>query len=349
MSQPEVSPARSDADRLLAARLFTAATDDRSVRTRLRHRYAGRHDVLDALWWRAHPLSTAPSGRPDPALALAALRRATYARPTAEPVPYTDDAGATTMISPAELALREAMASLTADTAALDRVLALDHDGLGPDPLVPALSSAALSPLALSPPPMSSPALSPPMSPPPDASARPPARRRAVLTIVGVVLVAAAAFAFGRLAERPVPAASPNPSSSRYDGGAQRGSATLALLESAQQPQDIPPFALGTDTISSSVHLIFDGYGPGVVVFGALGHRDTVCMVVIVAEEQSSQTCSAADRFIDDGLRLRVTTGGRVINDSGYLVPSYYEFRWTGDGSVSATSNALPYPALPSK
>lgn len=321
MSQPDDAPAQQRAAaHLLAARLLDRATDDRGLRTRLRASYHGRHDVLDALWWRAHPLSTAPSGTPDPALELEPLRRAAYARSTAAPVPYTDTAtGGTVLVSPAELALRQAMHALDADTEALDRVLTLDHE----------------------------------RSIPVTASVQPPAplRRRLALAIAAIVVVAAVAFTLGRLADRPTTSAASQSSQSDarsgYSGAGQRGTATLALLESAQQPHDIPPFALGTDTIASSVHLIFDGYAPGVTVYGALGHRDSVCMVVIVAENESAQTCSTADRFIDNGLRLRVTTPARVVNDSGYLVPSYFEFTWAGDGSVSATSNAYPYPASP--
>lgn len=41
-------------------------------------RYRGRGDVADQLWWLAHPGSTAPSGRPDPLVALEAARTALY-------------------------------------------------------------------------------------------------------------------------------------------------------------------------------------------------------------------------------------------------------------------------------
>ena len=328
MSRPEAPPGASEAARLLAR-----ATDDPALRSRLRSHYEGRHDVLDALWWRVHPLTTAPSGRADPALALDPLRRAAYSRSTAAPVPYRDAGGATVLISPGELALREALTVLDADTAALDRVLADDVGERRPPVLPPDPNTATADP----------------NSPMPIDGMRRPLVRRVVLAVAAVVVIAALGFTLGRLADRPGPGAGSDSSASPYDGGAQRGEATLALLESAQQPRDIPPFALGTDTIASSVHLIFNGYGPGVLVYGALGHRDSVCLVVVIAEERSSQTCSTTDRFIDDGLRLRVTTTGRVVNDSGYPVPSFYRFRWAGDGSISATSNAVPYPALPSK
>jgi len=313
MSQPDRTPAQHDAERLLAR-----ATDDRTLRSRLRAEYRGRHDVLDALWWRVHPLSPAPSGMADPAISLEPLRRAAYARSTVAPVPFTDPAsGSTVLISPAELALREATLALNADAADLDAVVRAIHDDPVPAEITPAAPQTAL-----------------------------PLRRRAALGIAAVVIVAIAAFALGRLGDRPPSPAAPNPSSSQF-AAAQRGTATLALLQSTQTPHDIPPFALGTDTISSTVHLIFDGYGPGVTVYGALGHRDTVCMVVIVAETQSSQTCAPTGRYISDGLRVRVTTGGQIVNDAGYLVPSFYDFTWAGDGTVSAVSNAYLFPAAP--
>lgn len=71
---------RDATSRLTPEAALERATDDDWLE-RVRSAYRGRHDVLDALWWAAHPLTTAPSGTQDPATGLAALQRAVFARP----------------------------------------------------------------------------------------------------------------------------------------------------------------------------------------------------------------------------------------------------------------------------
>src|SRR5690554_2918616 len=68
-------PSGLDADRALER-----AHDDTAYEAALRDAYRGRHDVLDALWWAAHPLTHSPRGVPDPATGLRDLKRAAYAR-----------------------------------------------------------------------------------------------------------------------------------------------------------------------------------------------------------------------------------------------------------------------------
>jgi hypothetical protein len=63
-----------------AGNLREAAQADAALGAVLRRAYLGRHDVLDALWWRAHPLTETPAGRLDPAAELPTLQAAVYSR-----------------------------------------------------------------------------------------------------------------------------------------------------------------------------------------------------------------------------------------------------------------------------
>lgn len=89
--------------------------------------YRGSGDVLDALWWRLHPLAPTPSGTPDPCTALPALQAHVYARPVAHasPGPF-DRAGSANpaqQLAVAQHELRTLDRRLSDDAAALDTLL----------------------------------------------------------------------------------------------------------------------------------------------------------------------------------------------------------------------------------
>jgi len=108
----------------VADRLESAAESDPGLLIALRAAYRGRHDVQDALWWRAHPLSESPGGHSDP---LADL----------------DDPGHEE---------RELSRLLAQDAEALDQVLVSFRDWPGadedaaPDPALPAYIAPEIPP-----------------------------------------------------------------------------------------------------------------------------------------------------------------------------------------------------------
>jgi hypothetical protein len=95
-----------------AERLWVAARTDAAMLAVVRGAYRGRLDVLDALWWRAHPLTPTPDGRQDPAAELAPLQAAVYSR-----------AAVTEPGAGSEQRLAALTAQLAADGAALDTTL----------------------------------------------------------------------------------------------------------------------------------------------------------------------------------------------------------------------------------
>ncbi len=110
----------------VAGRLESAAETDPGLLIALRAAYRGRHDVRDALWWRAHPLSLTPGGRPDPLVGLGAERAAVESRSRVDG-PRSEvadpDTGEPVSATGSEHRLRELSRLLAQDAAALDLVL----------------------------------------------------------------------------------------------------------------------------------------------------------------------------------------------------------------------------------
>jgi hypothetical protein len=59
---------------------YEHAVTDAGFCARVASRYAGEHDLLDALWWLDHPDDLAPSGAPSPRRLLSIARRSLYDR-----------------------------------------------------------------------------------------------------------------------------------------------------------------------------------------------------------------------------------------------------------------------------
>lgn len=104
--------------RLMAGRGFEAA---------LRQAWGGPGPLDDAVHWRQHPSTMAPSGRPDPADRLGELRAQVYARPTGtEPtVSVTDASGAPLLLGESEARLLVLEQLLVRDAVALDDAIAV--------------------------------------------------------------------------------------------------------------------------------------------------------------------------------------------------------------------------------
>ena len=80
MEPPRIPPLSPHEAELALAR----ASADADWLASLRKAYQGRHDVLDALWWVAHPNTRAPGGLADPADGLRDLQRAVFSRAAAQ-------------------------------------------------------------------------------------------------------------------------------------------------------------------------------------------------------------------------------------------------------------------------
>ncbi len=311
-----------------AARLLAAASADPALSARLRAAYRGTDDALDALWWRAHPLTETPAGIPDPAIEWDALRRTAYSRGG----------------SPADLAavyeheqrtrrsavlLDEAMRAITPVNAAV-----LSDARPAVPPAMDAMQvRAAEAGTAERVPPLS-----------------PPTKRRtpiAIAIVAAAIVLIGVGFGLGHGVASP---ATPDPSPSHTFGpfsAGQHGTSTLALLEEPQTPGDIPPLALADDIVASTVHLLPGIDSPAVTVYGALSKSQEICLILITSDLKTASTCATETTFVANGIRLRITTADEVVNHFGFATPAYYDYIWTSDGAIVGTSNVYQFPAPP--
>ena len=105
--------------------LYALLSRDAHALAALRAVYSGSNDVLDAVWWREHPLADTPDGRPDPARVLDRLKARAFSRVgSAALVELTDpETGEVRQVPEAAAALVAAEARLQNEAAALDAAL----------------------------------------------------------------------------------------------------------------------------------------------------------------------------------------------------------------------------------
>lgn len=101
---------------------YSRARRDPDFLEAVRRGFAGRHDVLDALWWLDHPADAAPDGTPAPVHELRALQRRVFSAD-----------GGSLGDPEASLALSELQAEILAERAAIeDAVAAVEAEGSAP-------------------------------------------------------------------------------------------------------------------------------------------------------------------------------------------------------------------------
>lgn len=271
---------KPNSEKARAEQVWAAAHTDAALLAALRLAYP-HGDVLDALWWRAHPLTPTPDGLPDPAAALSALQAAVYSRPAASAPPIDrDDVDR----------LRALERQLAAYDRALDVVLdsALDAARVGsalaePDNGFLTSVTAAVTT--------------------PEAAAASPYRRgrraallaAAVLLGVGVTIgVQAVASPPGQISVAP----SPSPTVDREN-----------LLHVFSYPSEYPVIDLGPTYRSDSVrnHTTSDPDAVGFGIYFAQRASDQLyCLVVQNADTTGSAACDTNDGIRKSGLQLRV-------------------------------------------
>lgn len=335
----------------LPADPIAAMLDDPPMLAALRAIYRGPHDVMDALWWRLHPLTRGPSGTPDPGIALAALRHEAYSRRGSEAplVAMVDEtSGRTVLVRSSEFALHEAERRQQLDAASLasavESVMRAQSDRPRQESTVrdPPIEGATGDSSAMFD--GSGEGGSELIGiDGPRAAGRVRTRRRTrkwCVAALVIVAIAAGAFAAGRMSFQHVASPTPVPSSSLglFSAG-QHGSATIALLQSPQTPSDVPPFAFDSAIIPGSIHVFAAVQSRGATVYGALTKTGLLCLVAVTVDLHSAQTCATQHVFVTDGIRLRITTNTPVATATGASDFAYFQYLWTSDGSIVGSSN----------
>lgn len=309
-----------------AERLLDQANSDPEFETKLRAGYDGRHDVLDALWWAAHPHTSSPRGVADPAADLRQLQRAAFSRSAAE--------------SPGELhqaehRLREAERMLADDAVRLEEAVA------SVEPTAPAIRDAFPD------------ARPEDDSAPTEMQTRP--RRKYLLPLISVAAVLAAIVAFPALSGLGADADSdPTPTTTspiaervRTEivtlGSEGNVGDPLAILDRAQNPEDRP-----ADVVlrfRPETYRALPGLVSHAQLYLARGNEtDAVCFVVIREDEQGMSACQPESQFT--GQHMSLGSGRYELTPELTILTESYSLFPNGDFSYAATARATGQEVL---
>ncbi len=309
-----------------AHRLSIAAAADAALASALRDAYRGRHDVLDALWWRCHPLTQSPAGRPDPAAELPPLQAEVYSR--IRPDSPTGDG---------EQRLRALTDRLRRDAADLDEVLLLFRDEPALPRVAPTFGTAALPVVEDAPG-----DLGPANRGRPRTLGGPGLRRTLLLLAAGAIVGAIAVGAVSALV--------------RQGGSATRSadevaaSASPGLVRLFNQPPvpDQTTIDLGRGFRPDSIRAMFVEKETSSSVYVARRGDDLYCVILRTQGQQGARACVGLAELARRGMDLTVTVpvnpftlGKDSLHEADALAD--VTIRVSTDGDV--TSETAPHPA----
>ena len=350
-----------------AEELWSAAQTDAQLLARLRAGYAGRHDVLDALWWASHPLATSPRRVPDPASQLASLQAAVFSRQNeTEPLIEVSsrDTGYSVRMTRPEHRLRALLDELADDETALDAVLERMRGRPAADVATAVLTDTAAPtdtavPTDTAAPTDTAPA-APPGSPPESfPTAHPPARqRKRWRTSVLVAIGACAGIAAGLVAGMWMKGALDQPGDgtaavenlfAAFESTAapQSAGSTSDVLQVFDQSAGLPggeSLNLGRGFINESIRSVFGtvrqpgGYG----VYAVQRETDDYCLVILDGYQGISSACASLRVLQQNGLWLMSRVVAKFPGNDNPHSPLYVDVavRWSPDGTFS--QHAVP-------
>lgn len=310
----------------VAHRLSIAAATDAALASALRDAYRGRHDVLDALWWRCHPLTQSPAGRRDPAAELPPLQAEVYSRMRPD-----------SPIGDGERRLRALTDRLRRDAADLDEVLLLFRDGPALPPVAPAFGTAALPSVRNAPG-----DLGPGNGTPPRTFGGPGLRRTLLLFAAGAVIGAITVGAVSALVRQG--------GSATRSANEATSAASPGLVRLFNQPPvpDQATIDLGPGFRPDSVREMFIEKETSSSVYVARRGDDLYCVILRTQGQQGARACVGLAELARRGMDLTVTVpvnpftlGKDSLQEAGALAD--VTIRVSTDGDV--TSETAPHPA----
>ncbi|WP_146078148.1 hypothetical protein [Subtercola sp. Z020] len=337
--------------------LHALLVDDETARRALTDAYTGPHDILDAVWWREHPLTPTPEGRPDPAAARVALQKRAFAPGVSEPLVEVLDADSGEVVCVPESAARLVALEgrLRSDAAALDKALVDAR---------PALDAAtARRAPAATPAPTPTPVVKAPASGSAEthtaAAAPTPTletwRRRSQLWMwtavaAGLLLLAGVGIAvaqqlsptanvFGRSAGSIVdPSGSPATSSADPAATATALPPGLTIFEDPSLAPSIPPQNIDPYYKPESLRLL--GVADSELTVYAVENRiDQPCLLAVYVDGTQSATCVTKQEFASMGIELRITSLRATPAGEAAPDPSEDVVFWNSDGSYGVSSS----------
>lgn len=362
MQMPHAAPL--DAEE--AARLLELAEADPLVASALADAYEGRFPVLDALWWRAHPLVTAPSGSTDPAVRRARLQAGAFSRAGADApgVEVTDAVTGEVVVMTARAAeLLELERRLAADAAALDdavqdarpAVAEAERRAAERAEAEPAYSDSADPDSADGASADAEPADAGSADAESSASHRLPRRTAAswrkrsqvwmwtaiafgVVLLGGVGLIVVqhvAPGAAGGFALLPAAAGSSIPTPQPT----LTGSEGLTIFEDPTRAPAIVPANIDPYYKPDSLRLLGVA-DSNLTVYAVENRLDQPCLLAVYTDSTQSATCVTKDEFTSMGIELRLTSLQVTrVNDSDARAISQDVVFWNPDGSYGVSSS----------
>ena len=285
----------------------------------VRAAHTGHWDVLDALWWQAHPASPGPSGAPSPSASLRDLQRQAF---SADGDAIGDQATAQ-RIRALETEIRdESRAIINALEAAHGRSRTGAASSLG-DVAPPSESSQ--EPLA---------------SPDEVTTTPPPGNRRRFVVAAGI----AAALALGVVVGAQLTDGSADAVPSRATSPslpAKPLAAAVSVFERAQTPEDVPDQRVPSTFDPGSFRSLGVIAGTStsadrVSLYAARSTSNMICVVALAAQIGHLATCALAGDFPTTGLRLYWESEVAIQSAYGSSTTSAMDryVVWKYDGSV---------------
>lgn len=340
----------------LALQLRAAAERNDALRADLDQEFAtligtnrDAHDVMDALWWAAHPLQPTPAGEIDPAVHLVELQSSVFSRAAMpEPTLERTEAGSTVRATASEHRLRQLTVHLAARADAVAQLL----ERFGTD-----LTDAGATTMAVTKDLASGVAAPPPADGSTNAVTddRPLAGRvrwRSILLAAGV-----AAGVLGTLGAQALQqgimatfengsSATAGPSSAENTPGVLPNEAAVGAIAGLfDQPVD--PSAGELADLGPSYSMVrpsgLTPRGSYGIYLARLG-SGPYCLVVQQVDLTATSICAAASEIAENGLRLNAVVLGTLDPEAtGPRVLLDLTATWLADGMVmSSTSPHVP-------
>ena len=322
--------------------------------TRLRELYTGRHDVLDALWWRLHPRQASPRGVPDPVLERDGFQRQAFSREgEAAPILEQRDlvTGADLRLTADEHRLRELDAQLAEDARALDAAVghfgadfpageAVGAAGPGAADTVASTSTGSGYGYGYLAPPAPTTASSPAAAPGATNSRR---RRLRIALAIGLAALLAVnvvlATRLDQVSRRLDSLSQQSLADPRASGNELDASSASALqvFTRAQTISDVYPVQVPIAYDLRDVRRLTPEVRSGAFgLYAVLANPGEVCLIAVLPDLSSSSSCSAVVDFAENG--LVVTSTQLIGGDDRHAMVR--EITWRPNGTiVLATSS----------
>ncbi|MHA6667729.1 serine/threonine-protein kinase [Homoserinimonas sp. A447] len=345
-----------------AARALERAESDPEFEAALQAAYIGRHDLLDALWWAAHPLTSSPRGVADPATGLPELQRAVFSRAATDSplIEVVDpETGENARLRESEHRLRQEQRLLSEDAQHLRD--ALRTVGMAAAPVaiatreppsaaVPARTTAVRTTIDHSVGERVD--LVPPEAPTPAGTVP---RQRILLPALAGMGILSIILLLPTLSElnagadgeaSPAQTSAPRIKTEIVTLGTT-GNITdpLAILERPQGEADRPPATFPTSMPLENFRALPDLVAQVKLYLTRSEDPESVCLVVVQPDDLGMTGCMPESNFIEDGIQV---SGGRYEVDAFMtILTESYSLLSTGEFHYEATARVREGGAPP--